>query len=130
MPKSFVIKSADSSTTLKFSLAEMDYFTVTFRGKWQYVETEIWGYTDSYGLAGLLQKLANQWRGWDDEMDWWSLESDFAVQAISDSRGHIDLKIELKNFNTSEPWTFEGTIRIEAGMLDSIAHDAQNFFVV
>ena len=28
MPKSFVIKSADSSTTLKFSLAGMDYFTV------------------------------------------------------------------------------------------------------
>lgn len=49
------------------------------------------------GLPEFFEKLAEDWRGWDGERRWVSLEGELAVGATNDRRGHCSFTIEVQD---------------------------------
>lgn len=73
--------------------------------------------------------LAANWKGWSGEKQLESLEGHLTVSAISDALGHVSLRVKLRDITPGPPgWRAEGTLIVEAGQLDKLAHDAKQFF--
>ncbi len=82
------------------------------------------------GPGDFLIQLAKDWRGWEGEKAWASLEGELRFSATSDSTGHTYLVASAHTREDSEP-TYTKlivTYAIEAGQLGQIAKDAQAFF--
>jgi hypothetical protein len=128
MPE-LVIKSADSSASLIFSDIEGDYFTAKFHSPELTVTKRVWGYTDCKLLVNLFEYLAQEWKGWDGEKDWASLEGEFSVSCSSDKKGHVHLKLRFRQYEGREPWIAEPSLNLEAGMLEGVAKNVRKFFL-
>jgi hypothetical protein len=127
--KEMEIKSAHSGTRLRFSDIQGDYFYATLTSPEYSGTVRIWAYTASYGLAELFEAMAKQWRGWTGEMNWSSIEGEFAITCTRDKLGHITLNIEMRqDFGDLEPWRLRAGLVVDAGQLDRIAKDARKFF--
>jgi hypothetical protein len=125
----FEIKSASSASRLRFFGIEGDYFRVEITNPEYSAAVRVWAYTDSHWLANLFQSIAEEWRGWQGEKKWSSIEGELAVAATSDRLGHISLAVEMRqNYEQGEPWKLKATIIVDAGQLDAIARNAKQFF--
>ena len=79
--------------------------------------------------SAFFADLAANWKGWPGEKKMESLEGHLVVSATADSLGHISLRVKLRDVIPGVPdWRAEGTIVVEAGRLDRLAHDAKKFF--
>jgi len=125
----FTIKSTDSETELRFEDLSGDYFTVALRSASHSAQRQVYAYTDSKGIAHLLEEAAQQWQGWAGTKTWQSIEEELKLELIADNTGHITLKVRIAHdCGNPDPWCLESTITIEAGQLASIANDASNYF--
>jgi hypothetical protein len=122
------IQSADSAARLALSSIDGDYFTATFESPHLRVSKRVWGYTDCQFLADLFRSLAQDWKGWEGERTWESIEGEFGVSASSDRLGHIRLKLRFREVEGREPWMAEPALNVEAGQLNAIADAVQRFF--
>src|ERR1700691_5899488 len=52
---------------------------------------------DAQGLAQFFQDMAANWKGWEGEKTWSSIEGEFGLAATSDRLGHITLRIRLRS---------------------------------
>jgi hypothetical protein len=80
-------------------------------------------------LAHFLTGLASDWRGWDGERVWKSLESDVELKATHDGRGTVALTVILRNdlfdARTERGWRAEALLTLDAGTaLDELAREA------
>ena len=66
MPE-FRIQSSDSDLALVLSDIRGDYFGVSVESRRLSGICEVWGYTDAYGFADLLEFLAAQTQPWQGE---------------------------------------------------------------
>jgi hypothetical protein len=123
------IKSAHSASLIRFFGIEGDYFRVEMTNPEYSGAVRVWAYTDAHGLADLFAIIAENWKGWQGEKKWSSIEGEFSIIATSDKLGHISLSVEMHHdFGATEPWQLKSTVVVDAGQLDAIAKDAKAFF--
>jgi len=78
------------------------------------------------GLAELFQHFADNWRGWQGNKTWASLEGEISITATSDHLGHVFLAVRLRE-GTPPRWTLDAHLVLEAGMFPKLAADAREF---
>jgi len=78
-------------------------------------------------LTDYFKDLAAHWKGWKDSRDWASLEEELVLSATNDGRGHIELRVAMRSGPIPGGWKVHGTISTEAGLLDGIASDCEQF---
>jgi Family of unknown function (DUF6228) len=100
------------------SLAES--FLVTVNGYEIHATTRVSSFR-SPSLAEYFQDIADNWRGWEGEKYWSTLESDLEFKATSDKLGHVRLEFSLKRPYTQFGWVLQAALELEAGQLDAIA---------
>jgi hypothetical protein len=138
MGQTLVIKSVSGSGSLEVAEWEsgdqsrrLDYLVITLRSEALHASARIYYYHDAHGVAGLPQffsDIAANWRGWQGEKRWESLEGDFKLSCFSDGLGHIDITVELSSRITDPVgWDVRCALTVEAGQLDSIAEDVRKF---
>jgi hypothetical protein len=80
-------------------------------------------------LAGFLEELAADCRGWDGERTWHTADRDLAVCAVFRSGGHIGLTWTLRPWQgTAGDWSASVTTWLEAGeQMASLASGIRQF---
>jgi hypothetical protein len=78
------------------------------------------------GLGRLFESLARDWRGWEGERIWSSLEGEFQVAALHDGLGTIELVVRLGHLDptTDGLWQATASLFVDAGGLDTLARTA------
>ena len=64
-------------------------------------------------LTGFFGGLASDWRGWQGERAYESLERDLRLTATHD--GHVRLAVQLHQSNVSDGWSAAAVIRLDPG---------------
>jgi hypothetical protein len=80
--------------------------------------------------ALLFRKMAANWRGWEGELSWATLEGEFGMSATSDRLGHITLLVELKSDSYPRDWEMKGHIYLEAGSLEQLYQSVSSIFPI
>ena len=125
----FEIKSAHSAARIRFFGIDGDCFHVEVTNPESSGTVGVWAYTDANGPADFFAVLSENWRGWQGEKKWSSIEGEFSIVATTDKLGHISLTVEMQHdFGAAEPWRLKATVVIDAGQLEAIAKDAKAVF--
>ncbi len=106
--------------------------------KWWYVTVETGGLRaatrtdgDPMGIAESIgrffKSLGEDWRGWDGERTWSSIEGTFALNATHDGLGHVPLRVHLQQNVYEHAWQVDAVIHLEAGGLPAVAREALRF---
>ncbi|MFH5879344.1 DUF6228 family protein [Arthrobacter sp. NA-172] len=74
---------------------------------------DVWDFDGWSGLLSFFEELVSNWRGWDGEKSFDSIEGDFRLAAKHD--GHIRLAFELRESGRSTPWTANGELTLDPG---------------
>lgn len=72
-------------------------------------------------LAAYFHDMADNWRGWEGEKRWSTLEGEFELSATADRVGHVRLAFFLRPANTGFHWELRGALELEAGQLVGIS---------
>ena len=123
-----VIKSNNAGDRLVIEPDRPDYWTATLdcselQARHTFYEIHI----DS--LPQFLTGLAADWRGWEGERTWKSLESDVELTATHDGRGTVALVVTLRNdifdVRSERGWSARALLSLDAGTaLDHLAREA------
>ena len=78
------------------------------------------------GLASFIASLARDWRGWQGDRVWSSLEGEFKVTARHDGLGTVELIVRLGQLDPTREgvWTAQASLFLDAGGLDVLARNA------
>jgi hypothetical protein len=76
-------------------------------------------------LSEYFQDIADNWRGWQGEKCWATLEGEVQFSATADSIGHVRLAFFLRPAHTGYHWALRGALELEAGQLDSVAESVR-----
>jgi len=76
----------------------------------------------------LFKSMERDWKGWEGEKSWGSLEGEFELSAVSDGTGHITLTTILHFGHYPPSSRLETELVIESGQLDYLAKNAGEFF--
>ncbi|MFG3579031.1 DUF6228 family protein [Micromonospora chersina] len=79
-------------------------------------------------LVAFLQGLADDWRGWNGERSWRSLDGKLVITARHDGKGHVSLGANLRGHPLSPvAWLARVLITVEAGeQMGSLAADLRS----
>lgn len=80
------------------------------------------------GLLKFFQSLASNWRGWDGQLKWTSLEGEFELSCSHDRIGHVATTAKLESNSVGQGWTAEIRFELSAGELEKIANELKRFF--
>ncbi|MCB5167399.1 DUF6228 family protein [Streptomyces bambusae] len=89
-------------------------FLVTAQGQWVRVETLVRTW-EGDGLDAFLSALAEDFRGWEGERTWRSLERDLTLSAEHRPGGYVHLTWGIRDRPPSEEWHFTTTTVHAAG---------------
>ncbi|MFE9560171.1 DUF6228 family protein [Streptomyces sp. NPDC006487] len=80
-------------------------------------------------LAPFLEKLTEDFRGWDGERVWQTIDRDLTVRAVFRSGGHVGLTWTLRPWQMSVgSWEASVTTWLEAGeQMSALATDVRHF---
>lgn len=129
-----VIKCCKIDGELEFSEKEdlgrpdgSESFRVTIRSLHLSSFTDVYAFDpfDS-NLVRFFEDLAENWKGFDGEKGWSSLEGEFSLSCMSDSLGHFALEVTIRNIE--DTWCARKTIYVESGQLEKIVLEARDFF--
>jgi Family of unknown function (DUF6228) len=136
MAWSATLTSAQDGTTLslwdaaKRRLRDSDgpeYYEVQVSGPNVSARQQVYGYAGT-GLPELFESLAHNWKGWDGEKLWPSLEGEFSLSATAERLAHVRLGYRLcGDVVGKETWELKGSLFPEAGQLDAIAREMRAF---
>ena len=130
-----IIECSKNHGALEFSEPEglllaagTEYFRVTVKNQHLWATAKVYAFDPfDYGLANFFEELAVNWKGFDGEKAWTSLEEELALVCTSDGLGHFAIKTTIKNdLDTCSV----NTIYVEAGQLGKIAREVKMFFDV
>ncbi len=88
--------------------------------------TQVYLY-DPEPLVRLFDELAQNWRGWEGDKHWHSVESDLDLKCTSDRLGHITIAVTLRSGPYVEDWSVSAPVFLDAGSLDIIAQEMKAF---
>jgi hypothetical protein len=66
---------------------------------------------DGDDLDGFIRGLAADWRGWDGDRAWISLEEHMSIVATHDDIGHVRLRVTLRRSLDLDAWSGAATPR-------------------
>lgn len=105
------------------------YFRVTVSNQHVSASIKVYAFDPfDYSLKKFFAELAENWKGFEGEKVWTSLEAEFAIACTSDKLGHFAIECTIRNY--LDKWCARNTIYIEAGQLEKIASDVKSFFEV
>jgi hypothetical protein len=80
-------------------------------------------------LAGFLEELAADYRGWDGERSWQTNDRDLTVSAVFRTGGHVGLTWTLRPWpRATGGWSASATTWLEAGeQMTALAADVRRF---
>ena len=120
------IKSTHSNTRLRFFDMKGDEFHASLTSPGYSGTVKVW---EADGLVDLFTFMEKNWKGWNGEEKWSSVEGEFSIACTHDKLGHITLSIEMhQDFGSLEPWRLKASLVVDAGQLDVISKDARTFF--
>ncbi|MDR3637003.1 MAG: DUF6228 family protein [Isosphaeraceae bacterium] len=133
--ESFSIKSASGVGILEFFDRLPADPNVPIEGFWTRITdlnisaaAEVYaGYANEHP-ALLFVEMAQQWRGWPEELHWRSLEGELSLHCTQDRAGHVSIRVDLRSGPMEWNWSVHATIMSEAGQLDEMARRAVAFF--
>ena len=125
-----VIKSANSDTTLELKDPQGHYCQVRVTAHDHPARKRVYMYRDGPHLGSLFRAAAADWRGWNGERCWKSVDGELAVSLEADGLGHVTVSVSLGDElgDRPDPWCLQTTLTLEAGQLDRVARDAETFF--
>ena len=111
----------DAPRTLVFSDPQFqgalpaEYLTLTVTGPGMSASRQVYAGCDGgfTALSAYFTGLAEDWRGWQGERVFESIEGDLRIHATHD--GHVNLRALLWESTVSDGWRMEATVRIDAG---------------
>src|SRR5688572_28385461 len=80
------------------------------------------------GLPKFFASLGRDWKGWDGERRWSSLEGEFELRCEHDSTGHVITTATIRSNRYGHGWMGEIRFDIAGGKLDKIAAEVDLFF--
>jgi hypothetical protein len=130
-----IIKCSTGNGELEFSEQEglcqnngSEYFRVTIRSQYMSAFTRVYAFDPfDYNLTKFFKELAENWKGFDGEKVWESLEGEFKLACASDRLGHFGITVTIRN--DLDTLSIK-TIYVEAGQLEKIAAEVKTFFDV
>jgi hypothetical protein len=122
------IPSCDGRRSLRFHSRRGDYFDASVEGDGPRASVRVWGYTDCDFLVDLFESLARDWRGWEGERSWSSIEGEFSIAAGTTKAGHVTLALTLRHNDFKDHWRLDVSVFTEAGQLERIAREIATFF--
>ena len=87
-------------------------------------EAPIYHYGGDF-LGEFLSALARDWRGWDGERTWSSLEGTLTLRASMSRTGQVLFAVAINE--RAGTWRVSGDIRVENGHLNAISERAEKF---
>lgn len=81
------IRSCRGTRSLRFHNRNGDYFAASIDGPSPQATKCIYGYTDCEFLVQLFELIASDWKGWERERTWESIEHDLRLAITSRSTG-------------------------------------------
>jgi hypothetical protein len=84
---------------------------------------------DGEQLAKLFAQMANEWRGWEGEKIWRSLDGELNLAFRHDGIGAINAKVRMRD-ETMVNWVVEGELALELGSLDGLAAGIKEYLRV
>ena len=128
MNDSVIINSAKDGTRLTFSDVTDDAFTVTIEGVNFSGNVIVPSYHSGFPNP-LFDEFAAEWRGWEGEKKWSSLEGELHLTATSDKLGHVFLSVTLGvDFGWRNEWKLKTKLVLEAGQLELLAKSMNKLF--
>ena len=122
------IRSTRGKRCFRLHDRDGDYFIATVEGDGLRGSKGVYSYTDGNHLVNLFRSIAKDWRGWEGERCWESIEGDLRIAIRSSRTGEITMRITLQSEGGYDDWRLEAPIFTEAGQLESIAHQVALFF--
>jgi len=116
----------DLSEPIRSRAGELEQFTVSVDAPNMSAVVKVYAF-QARSLAPFFADIAQSWRGWSGTKQWSSLEGEFELQAKADRLGHVTLGFTLRSGYDSHDWCATGAIELEAGQLDRIAVDVEEF---
>ena len=124
------IHSFRGRRSLRFHSCIGNSFTASIDGDEPRASIRIGGYTDCGLLVDLFESIARDWRGWQGERTWASVEGiggKFSIAVSTTRTGKVTIVVELAN-NDGDDWRLSIPIFTEAGQLEDIARQVAAFF--
>ncbi|TDD46855.1 hypothetical protein E1263_35695 [Kribbella antibiotica] len=86
--------------------------------------------TAGAGLPAFLERLGEDFRGWDGTRMWVNSDRDLGVEATWSSRGHVDLRWWITP-SLYDKWSAAVVVQVEAGAeMSALAHELSSFFAL
>lgn len=80
---------------------------------------------DGDNITAFFAKISNDWKGWEDELVFETLDRNFFIVATHDGLGHIQFIVKLV---CGTRWTASVNITLTPAQLSQIVLDAKLFF--
>jgi len=132
MVEEVTIKSSHSAGELKLSEPRppglshvVDYCRVTLKGR--DIATSSARIYDPAGVVTLFDDMAADWRGWEGEKQWSSVEDDFTLSCTSNAQGVVAMTATLKGPYHEGEWCVQAVIHVQADQLGELAAKVRRF---
>jgi len=76
----------------------------------------------------LFNDMAVNWSGWKGKKFWAALDGELEIEATADAIGHVTLQLAITDYGNARLWAAQGSLLVEAGQLERLAHEAELFF--
>jgi hypothetical protein len=111
--------------------ARPDYYRADLSCGTTQAVVEFYG-KDVRPISQLFSGLAEDWRGWEGERQWGSLDGEIELRATHDKLGTVTLAIRLRSDVYEADvrdflWTTTALLFHDAGGLDALAREAAQF---
>ena len=122
-----IIKDPNSSKYIEIiKIKSEEDFIVKVSDEKLTCEANVYGYM-SEQIVDFFKFIKTNWKGWEGDKIWGSLEGEFTLVATSDTAGHVELKFTLQR-NLYDSWSLTSTINLEASQLDLIYEEISVIF--
>jgi hypothetical protein len=93
-----------------------------------YGAVNVWAGYAKFHPGHWFRELAENWRGWEGERKWASLEGEITLSATNDRRGHVAMRVQMRSGFWDNDWHVTATVQVDPGQLDGFARHAAMFF--
>ena len=118
-------RDGDGSLSIVFDGSE-EFWIAELSGHGVSARRRVYAYRPHGGFDGTFKEMSAAWRGWEGEKTWRSLESELQIVSTHDGLGHVKIAVELR-MNSKADWRVRGVLVVEAGQLDGLAAEAEEF---
>jgi uncharacterized protein DUF6228 len=125
----FLIQSTRPGGGLEFRWTRPSFMEVVVEDRGLRAVSEIHAIVS--GPANLptsfFDDLAHSWRGWRGAKSWASYEKDLELDATTDGKGHVFLRVKLAAGASQDQWRAQVELALEAGQLAAYSEQFRVF---